>query len=271
MLKSLLVMFKGFFIGGTMMVPGVSGGSMAMVLSIYDQLISSIANFKKSPLKNIVFLVKFCIGAFVGIALFSKFIITPLLEAFPIPVSFFFLGAILGATPIIYKAAGVKKFSLNLIIYPIIGVIVVLLVGIIPEGVFVPNDKFNIGDMLLQFVGGVLIAVGFILPGVSVSQLFLMFGLYETVITAINTFDFLPLIPLGVGGVIGSLLFAKFMDKAMSKYPEATYLVIFGFLLGSIPDIFPGVPSGFQIPVSILTFAAGFCFIYFLQLFESKK
>ena len=61
MVKSLLTIFNGFFIGGTMMVPGVSGGSMAMILGIYERLIESIASFRKNPVKNVAFLIKFCI------------------------------------------------------------------------------------------------------------------------------------------------------------------------------------------------------------------
>jgi len=61
------------------------------------------------------------------------------------------------------------------------------------------------------------------------------------------------------------------MDKAMQKYPEATYLIVFGFLLGSLPELFPGLPTGINIPICILTFAVGFCFIFFLQKLENKK
>ena len=138
MLKSLFIIFKGFFIGGTMMVPGVSGGSMAMILGIYNRLIESIATFKRNPAKNTVFLIKFCIGAVLGIALFSRFVITPLLLRFPLQVSYFFLGAVAGGVPMIYKTAGVKKFNLNAIIYPVIGIIMVLLISLIPEGLFTP-------------------------------------------------------------------------------------------------------------------------------------
>ena len=63
----------------------------------------------------------------------------------------------------------------------------------------------------------------------------------------------------------------KGMEKAMEKYPEPTYLIILGFLIGSLPEIFPGVPMGINIPICILTFVAGFCFIYFLQKLEGKK
>ena len=271
MIKSLVTIFKGFFIGGTMMVPGVSGGSMAMILGVYERLIESIASFRKNPAKNVAFLIKFCIGGLLGIALFSKFVITPLLTKFPLPVSFFFLGAVAGGIPIIYKTSGIKKFSLNAVIYPLIGMIFVLLIAVIPEGIFSPGNTLSVWSVLIQILGGVIIAVGFILPGISVSQLLLMLGLYESVISAIDTLNILPFIPLGIGLLIGSLLCAKGMEKAMEKYPEPTYLIILGFLIGSLPEIFPGVPMGINIPICILTFVVGFCFIYFLQKLEGKK
>ena len=74
-----------------------------------------------------------------------------------------------------------------------------------------------------------------------------------------------------IGVLLGCFVSAKFMDKAMKKFPEPTYLIVFGFLLGSLTELFPGLPTGFNIPLCILTFVLGFCFIYFLQLFEGKK
>ena len=92
-----------------MMVPGVSGGSMAMILGIYNRLISAIAVFRKNPKNNVLFLIKFLIGSILGIVLFSKYIIMPLLETYTLQVSFFFLGAVAGGVPMIYKTAGVKR------------------------------------------------------------------------------------------------------------------------------------------------------------------
>lgn len=272
MLKSLFVLFKGFFIGGTMMVPGVSGGSMAMLLGIYDRLISSIASFRKNPKKNALFLIKFCLGAVLGITLFSSFVIVPLLNAYPLPVSYFFLGAVAGGIPLIYKTAGVKKFSFNAVAYPIIGIILVLLIAIIPAGLFTPSNTLSVLNVLLQVAGGIIIAAALILPGISVSQMLLMLGLFEPLLKAIETVTGLVnFIPLGIGLLLGCLLSAKFMEKAMQKFPQPTYLIVFGFLLGSLGELFPGLPTGFNIPICILTFAAGFCFIYLLQVLESKK
>lgn len=272
MFKSLFVLFKGFFIGGTMMVPGVSGGSMAMLLGIYDRLIYAIASFKKDPKNNILFLIKFCLGALVGITLFSRFIIVPLLETYPLPVSYFFLGAVAGGIPFIYKTAGVKKFGFNAVAYPIIGIILVLLIAIIPQGLFNPSEGFSVQSLLLQVAGGIIIAAALILPGISVSQILLMFGLLEPLLKAMESFSgIVTFIPLGVGVLIGTLLCAKFMEKAMKKFPQPTYLIVFGFLLGSLGKLFPGLPSGVNIPICILTFILGFAFIYLLQVLEAKK
>ena len=215
-----------------------------------------------------LFLIKFSIGGLLGIVLFSKFVIAPLLELYPLQVSYLFLGAVAGGVPMIYKTAGVKKFSLNAVIYPVIGIILVLLINLIPDGVLTPSENLSIKSIIVQLLGGIFIAIGFILPGISLSQLLLMFGIYTRIISIRSINEIFPLIPLGIGGLIGSLLTANLMHKAMNKNPEATYLTIFGFLLGSLYQLFPGIPMGLNIPICLLTFAAGFCFIYFLQKFE---
>lgn len=271
MLQSLLVFLKGLWIGGTMTVPGVSGGSMAMILGIYNRLISAIASFRKDVKQNTLFLLKFVAGAIIGIVLFSKFILEPLLNLFPMPVSYFFLGAVAGGVPMIYRTAGVKRFNLAAILYPVIGIILVLLISLLPEGLFTPHDGFSIGEFFLQILGGIIIAIALILPGISVSQMLLMLGLYTELIAAINTANVLPFIPLAIGIVIGTLACAKFMEKAMQKFPQQTYLIVFGFLLGSLPKLFPGIPAGWDIPLCLVTFAVGFAAIYCLQRFESNR
>ncbi len=282
MLKSLIVFLKGFWIGGTMTVPGVSGGSMAMILGIYDKLIYSIASFKKNPKKNAVFLLKFLLGSVLGILLFSRFVIVPLMKNFPLPTKYFFLGAVVGGAPMIFKNAGVKKISVSAFLYPLLGVLTVMAIALIPKGIFEPSGNLTLGGILLQIVGGIIVAVALILPGISVSHMLLMLGLYLPVMSALETFKLLPFIPLGVGVVLGSLLCAKFMEKAMNRHPTATYLIVFGFLIASVPDlmfeevdelsdILSVLPTGFNVPVSIATFILGFLAIYCLQKFENKE
>lgn len=256
-----------------MTVPGVSGGSMAMILGIYERIISSIGSFRKNIKQNFLFLLVFTIGGLLGVVTFSKYLIMPLLEKYPMPTSYFFLGAVIGGAPMIFKTAGVKKPSYRVFAFPIMGMIPILLIALIPEGVFNPGNGFSPVSVLFQFIGGLIIAIPFVLPGISVSQVLYMFGIYETLMTALGRADFKTLFsftPLYIGAIIGTLFVAKTMERAMENHPQATYLVIFGFLLGSVPRLlqFAGIPGGINILVCILTAVAGFFAIFYMQKLE---
>ena len=106
-MKRFMIVLKGFIIGSSMTVPGVSGGTMAILLGIYDKLIGSISNFRKDPKGNLWFLAKFCIGSGLGICSLAL-LIDWLLERFPMPVSFFFLGAVVGESPLFIKRSSPK-------------------------------------------------------------------------------------------------------------------------------------------------------------------
>ena len=244
----------GAWIGGTMTVPGVSGGSMAMILGIYDRLIGSVNGvFKKDKRKeSLIFLAFFMVGAVAGLVLFSK-LISEALEHFPLPTSFFFLGAVAGAIPMIFRAAEIKKFKPSVIYLPLIGAIVALSI---------------LMSILIQLVGGVFIAIAIVLPGVSFSQVLLVLGLHEPITSALGNLDIgalMGFIPLAVGTAAGIFLVTHFIEIALSKHPKESYLIIFGFILGSLPDLFPGLPTGWNIPFCFFTAVAGFLAIFFLS------
>lgn len=279
-LNHLVVALKGMWIGGTMTVPGVSGGSMAILLGIYDRLIFSISKFTKDIKNNIIFLVEFVLGAGVGLVLFSQFILM-LLQKYTMPTSYFFLGAVAGGIPLIIKEANIKKSDfLNkktgkydhytvgkvflYILYAFIGIGFVYLISLIPEGVFVANES-GIQNFLIKIAGGVIVAIALVLPGISVSQMLLMLGLYEEVFGSIKNFDILPLIPLGIGLVAGIILSTLAIGKAIEKHPQATYIIVFGFVLGSLPELFPGMPNGSEIFVCLLTAILGFAVIMLIM------
>ena len=113
----------GAWIGGTMTVPGVSGGSMAMILGIYDRLIASINGiFQKGKFKeSVLFLLKFILGAGLGLFLFAK-LITLSLTHFPMATSYFFLGCVAGGAPMIFRSAKIKKVGVPVFIYPVLGI-----------------------------------------------------------------------------------------------------------------------------------------------------
>lgn len=258
----LITILKGMWIGGTMTVPGVSGGSMAMIMGVYDRLISSVSSFFRNPGKSMSFLVRFVLGAGIGMVVFSRFISFLFTTRADVPLRFFFLGAVAGGVPMIYKEAGIKRISLGAVAYLVIGILAVVILALLPTGLFEPNGSFGIGAALIQLAGGIIIAVGLVLPGISVSQMLYMLGIYEGIIKNISTLNILPLIPLGAGVVGGIFLTTKVLEQLMERHPQPTYLIILGFMFGSLPELFPGIPSGSDMAYSILCAALGFAALY---------
>ncbi len=280
-MKEILInFFKGLWTGGTMTVPGVSGGSMAMILGVYDRLVYSVSHIFKDFKKSFLFLLQFGLGGVLGFFLFAGFI-SRLLEnpTLSIPLHFFFLGAVAGGIPIIFKSAKVKKFSAGCILYPIIGIICVVLISFLPEGLFSVNSSDGmVKFILLQLFGGFIVAFALVLPGISTSQMLNMLGIMDELYAVIDARDIMGLlkyIPLAVGGVVGTFVIAKILEPAIEKFPQATYLIIFGFLLGSLPELLTGVDfsAGTILSwiLSVIAVAAGFAALYFMSRLEIKR
>ena len=262
------ILLKGAWVGGTMTVPGVSGGTMAMVLGIYDRLISSVSRVFKEPKQSIPFLLWFALGGAGGILLFSRGISLLLSSRWEVPARFFFLGAVGGGIPLIFKEAGIKRFGSGDAVFVGIGILSALLIGLIPEGLFTPGAG-GVSDILIQALGGVIIAVALVLPGISASQMLYMLGIYEGIMENIGNLNILPLIPLGIGVVGGIFLTTKVLERLMERHPQPTYLIILGFMFGSLPELFPGIPTGGALVFSALTAAAGFAALYAMSRREA--
>ncbi len=259
----IVTFLKGLWVGGTMTVPGVSGGSMAILLGVYDQLIHAVNSFWKEKI-NLLFLLVFAGGGGLGMLLFSRSLLS-LLEWYPLPLGYFFLGAVAGGIPLIFRSARVREFSLDTVLYPALGLLLVLLLDRLPSGLFSLGTGGGILGILLQTAGGVLIAAALVLPGISVSQMLLMTGLYQGVMEHISQLELLPLIPLGTGVLLGVLLTARLMERWMNSHPKGAYLMILGFLLGSLPELFPGLPQGRELLPCAAMAAAGFLALYRMQ------
>ncbi len=279
------VFFKGLWIGGTMTVPGVSGGTMAILVGIYDRLIGAVSGlipkrsegkvcwkeYRKGALYNLLFLTVFLLGAGLGMLLFAK-VISGLLEQ-PVAggyVRFFFLGAVAGGIPLILASAKVKKFSIWLIVLPVIGAGLVYGLTFLPEEMFSLEAAGGVGAFLLKLAGGIILAIALVLPGVSASQMLYTLGIYEELLSCISDFELVPLIPLGIGTVLGILLVTKTLDMLMSKYPKQTFLIIFGFILGSLPELFPQDAAGNYLLCGVCV-AAGFLLAYAIGRREREK
>lgn len=268
--QHIISFLKGLLIGGTMMVPGASGGTMAIILGIYDKLVHAVSSFLKNIKENFLFLLIFAAGGALGAFLFANPLLK-LIERYPMPTLYFFMGAVLGGVPLLIKQSQVKKFTWKIPVYILIGAAVVVLFALIPTGTFQFNADSGIDTYLYLGLAGFVAAVALVLPGISVSYLLLMMGLYDTTMQAISQLQFSFLIPLGIGLILGVLLTTKVLEKAMTRYPQATYLIILGFVFGSIVEIFPGVPLWPEILLCIVTLAAGFFIIQLLARKETKK
>lgn len=279
---TLLVILKGFIIGSSMSVPGVSGGTMAILLGIYDRLISSVSRFLKDIKGNIIFLMKVCIGAGIGIFTLSN-VIKRLLEVAPIPVSFFFLGAVIGGVPALYKKTKTldSKFKISSIIYFLIGLVIVISIGFIPTGTISITSGSGIGHYFMLFVTGIIIALALVLPGISTSHMLLVLGMYDSMLEAISTFDLVYIGIIGIVTVIGIFLITRPIEWTMNKFPRQTYCVVIGFVIGSTWEIFldkiiPAIPATANYSwwaitsiISIITFVLGISAIMALSKFSN--
>ncbi|MCU6761536.1 Domain of uncharacterised function (DUF368) [uncultured Roseburia sp.] len=259
-----LTMLQGLIVGVTLMVPGMSGGTMAMVLGAYDRLIQSVSSFRKHKKKSLLFLAAFSVPAVFGMVMLAKPLLL-LIQLYEKPMMYFFMGAVAGSIPMIYKKIQMKRLNLKFFLYLIIGIAAVAGVAKIPSGLFGGDYFSGIGYYLIQIAGGIIVAVALVLPGISVSYMLVLMGLYEPTMEAVGNLDVIALLPLIIGCLLGILLTTKLLEFCMNRYPFAAYLIILGFVIGSAAQVFPGIPVGKTLVVCIFTFLAGFFVIYYLS------
>ena len=266
-MKKVFVTLKALVVGGTMLVPGVSGGTMAMVLGVYDGLIDAVANFRKKPKENIIFLGLFVVGALLGMVLFAK-PLESLIELYPKALMFFFMGAVAGGLPMIYKESGLKKITWRQPLFIGLGLLIVIMLSFIPENIFSPEKLVGIWGVIVLIIAGIVLSVALVLPGISVSYMLLIMGLYEQTLASVSDMNFGFIAPLAGGVAIGILLTTKLLSLLMEKLPDKIYLIILGFVGGSLIEAFPGVPKGVEWLLCIPLFALGF---YAIWLLGKKK
>ncbi|WP_426348062.1 DUF368 domain-containing protein [Alloiococcus sp. CFN-8] len=259
---------KGLIVGASMLVPGVSGGSMAMILGIYGKLVRAVSSFFKDILGNVLFLGTFVLGAGIGMILFAS-PLGKLTENYNMIMMYFFMGAVAGGIPLIYKSSKVKKITAKEIFYIFIGALITLLINFIPEGIFDFGGGLTLASLGMLALGGIVIAVALILPGISVSYMLLVLGMYTETMNAIKSLYFPYLIPLALGVLLGVVLTTRILETTMNRYPEKTYLIILGFIIGSVVMVFPGLPAGMELLICPIMFLLGFIIIKKISSFQA--
>ncbi|MBQ8132797.1 MAG: DUF368 domain-containing protein [Clostridia bacterium] len=254
----------GTVIGASMLIPGVSGGTTAIILGIYDKLITAVSNIFKKPKQSFALLIPVACGGIVGAALFSGAVLL-LIESFYTQSMFFFIGAILGCIPFLVKRSGITLSTLYHAVFALIGIVLVMALR------FLPESAGTDGGGVMLIVCGFIIAAAMVLPGISTSHVLLVMGMYETVWGGLHNMDVCFLSLLGIGGIAGTILTAKAADKAMEKFPCQTYMMIIGFVMTSVYDIYPQNTELLQLPVDIVLCAAGFLLVLFVSSAASKR
>ena len=283
-MKFILYAVYGCIIGVANIIPGVSGGTMAVILNVYDKLIDSVIGIKKHIKESLTFLIPVIIGGGLGIFGFAK-LLKYLIANFPMPTFFFFIGLILGTVPMIFKKVltskdGTKKFNIYTIIpFTVFFGIMIALSFFNTENASSTQIQLDLINWIYIFFGSALAAMCMIIPGVSGSMILMILGLYSTVLSAIADIfknfsgSVMILIPAGLGIILGLLGGAKLIDMCLKKFPQMTFAGILGLMLGSLLSIYNN--SNFNLDVqgiiAIIALLAGFAVAFIFGNEKIKK
>lgn len=242
----------GILIGISNLIPGFSGGTMALILGVLEDLTGAIASFTKTPFKAIKDLWSMVLGIAVGIVI-ATFTVVICLEKWPLITASFFVGLVIASIPIVFKETNYEKPKTKEIISFIICFIVSLSLPFIKNlGINFDITNPNILVMLYIFVIAAIAAATMIIPAASGSLIMLAFGIFtgileilkETLLALVN-FDLIAivnnfgvLIPFGLGCIFGVILISKLMNYAFKKHRNVIWYGILGLLVTSIFTIY---------------------------------
>ncbi|WP_396592072.1 DUF368 domain-containing protein [Allomuricauda sp. R78024] len=300
LLDYVFITLKGIAMGAADVVPGVSGGTIAFISGIYEELISSINNInlslfttlRKEGLKafwgkaNGNFLLALFSGIFISVLSLAKFL-SWLLENQPILLWSFFFGLVLAS--IFFVGKEIKKWTTATVVIFIVGAAIAYFITELP-----PNE--NVESLPYLFLSGALAVCAMILPGISGAFILVLLGSYKTILDAVHERDIKIVITVALGAVFGLLSFARLLKWMFSHYKNITLALLTGFILGSLNKIWPWkkvletktfgdktvviddinvLPWAFdgdnQLILAIILAIIGFSLIFILERVASKK
>ena len=274
--------FKGVFMGIADAIPGVSGGTIALLLGIYEELISTISGLNFSlvtKLKNNGFksfweslngnfLITLVLGIGISLILFVK-ISANLLTSHPLYVWSFFLGLILATVYVIYKL--IESWNL-------VNMISTLLM--IAFSIILTSDSLNISDdtnLFYILICGIIASSAMILPGISGSLILVILGVYKILVEALDNLDIRIITSFIVGAIIGVISFSKILKWLFRNYKSLAYSIMLGLVIGSIEKIWPwnksfsAELSNLDLFVSISLVILGFIIVFLLEKRKKVK
>jgi putative membrane protein len=239
-----VISLKGMAMGAADVVPGVSGGTIAFISGIYEELLNSISSFnfslihvfKNEGFKSVWikvngnFLVSLFVGILISVLSLAK-LIESMLENHPIVIWSFFFGLVLAS--VIYIGKQITKWTKGSFLCLILGAILAFYITTLN-----PMVSANSSPWFLFFAGMISICA-MILPGISGSFILVLLGAYKPVLNALNTKDFVSIIIFLVGAVLGLLSFSRILKWLFSTYKNYTLATLTGFIIGSLNKIWP--------------------------------
>ena len=236
--------FKGIGMGAANVIPGVSGGTIALITGIFEKLIHSIKSFDIKAFKllasgkfkefaahvNLSFLIALFLGVGVSIITIAK-LFGFLFENYPIYIWAYFFGLILAS--VFFVGRTISKWNLAVIVMFLIGTASAIMLTFL-------NPASEDSKIYYLIICGVVAACSMILPGLSGSFVLILMGNYQLVmIDAVNDRDILVLLPVVIGAGVGLIAFSHLLSWIFKKYKDQTIAILTGFILGSLGILWP--------------------------------
>ena len=248
MKEKLILFIKGIVLGVAFVIPGVSGGTLAVLMGIYEELIEAASNFYKSIAdfkKYIMYLLPIGLGIIFSVAVFAKLIKFGLDKA-PIITILIFLGMIIGGIPALVRNVKGTKTNLKDMTLMLVGLIIVISMLIFHKSnTNVVLTNMSITGYITLFLVGAIAAVTMVVPGISGSFTLMLIGYYEPILNLVN--DITSFKNLGpnlilififmLGVFIGIIFISKIIEWCLKHYKRETYYAIIGFVLSSIISV----------------------------------
>jgi len=271
-LKTFVEILKGAIIGIANVIPGVSGGTMAVVMNIYDKLIDAIDNIFVHPIKAIKSIWVYIVGVILGICS-SVMGISYLLANYEIETTALFVGLIIGALPLVIgQIKGEKIKSIDIILFVAMMMIVILL----PFLSLIGTSGVVNTNPILMLVIGIIAAITMVVPGVSGSMILMTIGYYDSITTMVDNAikaiinlniteffsNFIVLLPFAIGVFAGIIFAAKLIKWLLAKYNKTVHWAILGLVASSpfaiIMNLDLSLLNVKTLAISVITFLIGY-------------
>lgn len=246
------LILKGVMMGVANIIPGVSGGTMAVSMGIYDKIIHAATHFISEFKKSMKLLLPIILGMAIGIVALAR-VLEYMFARVPLQTNLLFIGLIIGGLPAITKKVKGKTIRLGHILVCLMFFVVVAGLALLGEQEGASADlSFNIMNIVKLFGVGVVASATMVIPGVSGSMMLMLMGYYNPILNEVNDFiDNLVqfnvpgllegckvLVPFGIGVAVGIVVIAKIVEIIFRKFPEHAYWAIIGLIVASPVAIF---------------------------------